>query len=103
MVNSLYSQRERNRMRIRKAREECFMARQIFRSSRNSVVGGVCGGLGEYFDIDPVIIRVIWLLLLFSGIGFFAYLIAWVIIPRRPYDEYVVIEQDDDQDDFGRM
>jgi len=71
------------------------MTKQIYRSSHNSVIGGVCGGLGEYFNIDPVIIRIIWLLLLFSGVGFFAYLIAWVIIPRKPYDDYEVIEDKD--------
>ncbi len=78
------------------------MTKQIYRSSHNSVIGGVCGGLGEYFNIDPVIIRIIWLLLLFSGVGFFAYLIAWVIIPRKPYDDYVVLEdKDTDKDEDG--
>lgn len=72
------------------------MTKQIYRSSHNSVIGGVCGGLGEYFNIDSVIIRIIWLLLLFSGIGFFAYLIAWAIIPRKPYDDYEVIEHDEE-------
>ncbi len=72
------------------------MTKQIYRSSHNSVIGGVCGGLGEYFDIDPVIIRVIALLLLFSGVGFLAYLIAWVIIPRKPYDDYEVIKHNDE-------
>lgn len=64
------------------------MSKQIYRSSRDSVIGGVCGGLGEYFNIDPVIVRIIWLLLLFSGIGLLPYLIAWIIIPRRSFDDY---------------
>lgn len=76
------------------------MTKQIYRSGHNSVIGGVCGGLGEYFDIDPVIIRIIWLLLLFSGIGFFAYLIAWAIIPRKSYDDYEVIEHDEEDGDI---
>lgn len=79
------------------------MAKQIFRSSHNSVIGGVCGGFGEYFNIDPVIIRIIWLLLLFSGIGLFAYLIAWVIIPQKPYDDYSSRDYGGDQDNFGGM
>lgn len=72
------------------------MSKQIYRSSRDSVIGGVCGGLGEYFNIDPVIVRIIWLLLLFSGIGLLPYLIAWIIIPRRPFDDYKVNNCDKD-------
>ena len=45
-------------------------------------MGGVCGGLGDYFELDPVLVRLIWLILiLFGGVGLFMYLIAWVIIP----------------------
>ncbi|MBN2900077.1 MAG: PspC domain-containing protein [Clostridia bacterium] len=77
------------------------MAKQIYRSSHNAVIGGVCGGLGEYFDIDPVIMRIIWVLLLFSGVGFLAYIAAWIIIPRRPEDDYEVIEYDDDDINGG--
>jgi len=52
------------------------------------VLGGVCGGLGEYFNVDPTFVRIITVLLFFAkGIGFLAYLIAWVIIPREPVGE----------------
>jgi len=78
------------------------MTKQVYRSSHNSVIAGVCGGLGEYFNIDPVIIRIIWLLLFFSGVGFFAYLIAWLIIPVRPYDDYEVIDDYDDHENGGQ-
>ena len=44
---------------------------------------GVCGGLGEYFGIDPTLIRLLWALLACSGTGIVAYLIAAVIIPVR--------------------
>ena len=60
------------------------MSKRLYRSKRDSVIAGVCGGLGEYFDIDPVIIRVIAVILIFAqGIGLLAYLIAWIIIPQR--------------------
>ena len=56
--------------------------RRLHRSRTNHIIGGVCGGLGDYFDLDPVLVRLIWLILiLFGGVGLFLYLIAWVIIP----------------------
>lgn len=56
--------------------------KRLYRSNTNKVIAGVCGGIGEYFDIDPVIIRLIWILFLFIGAGIFAYIIAWIVIPR---------------------
>ena len=62
--------------------------KRLYRSHTNRVLGGVCGGLGDYFSIDPVLIRLVWLLLiLFGGIGLVLYLIAWLIIPSIPAEE----------------
>jgi phage shock protein PspC (stress-responsive transcriptional regulator) len=49
------------------------------------MLGGICGGLGDYLDVDPTIIRVVWavLTLITVGIGILAYLVAWVIIPEE--------------------
>lgn len=62
------------------------MAKRLYRSEKNKVIAGVCGGIGEYFDVDPVWIRLAWVLLTlltaFFG-GILAYLIAWLIIPKR--------------------
>ncbi len=56
--------------------------KRLYRSRANHILGGVCGGLGDYFRLDPVLIRLIWLILiLFGGIGLILYIIAWVIIP----------------------
>ncbi|MBU8934789.1 MAG: PspC domain-containing protein [candidate division Zixibacteria bacterium] len=67
------------------------MSKRLYRSTEHKVIGGVCGGLGDYFDLDPALLRIFAVLLFFaSGVGFFAYLIAWVIIPVRPYDVEVV-------------
>ena len=64
--------------------------KHLYRSHANRVLGGVCGGLGHYFNIDPVLIRLVWLLLiLFGGIGLVLYLIAWVIIPVEKGSEAV--------------
>jgi len=58
--------------------------KRLHRSNKNKILAGVCGGLGEYFNIDPVIIRLIWILLVFAaGTGILAYIIAWIIIPQK--------------------
>ncbi len=55
---------------------------RLLRNPFDKVVGGVCSGLARYFDVDPVIVRLVWVvLLLVFGIGFLAYLIAWAVIP----------------------
>ncbi|MFA5406761.1 MAG: PspC domain-containing protein [Candidatus Nanoarchaeia archaeon] len=55
----------------------------LTRSKTNRVIAGVCGGLGDYFNIDPVVIRILWVLFsLLGGSGIFAYIIAWVVIPE---------------------
>lgn len=59
------------------------MEKKLQRSQSNKVVAGVCGGLGEYFQIDPVIFRVLAvLLLLVNGYGAILYVIGWVAIPE---------------------
>lgn len=62
---------------------ESSKARRLYRSRRDRVIGGVCGGLGGYFNVDPSILRVVWLLtVLLGGTGLLAYLISWIIIPE---------------------
>jgi phage shock protein C len=61
---------------------------RLLRNPYDKMVGGVCSGLAQYFDIDPVIIRLIMAVLFFSfGIGLLAYLIAWAIIPAAKSQE----------------
>lgn len=62
-----------------------YMGNRIYRSNSDKILGGVCAGLAEYLDIDPTIIRIIWAVSFFSGFGFLAYVIAWIVIPQRPY------------------
>ncbi|MCL2379736.1 MAG: PspC domain-containing protein [Coriobacteriia bacterium] len=56
---------------------------RLMRSRKNRMIGGVCGGIGEYFNIDPTIIRIIAVVMLLFPVGpvFFAYILAWIIIP----------------------
>ena len=61
------------------------MAKKLYRSRTDRKIWGVCGGLGVYFNLDPVMIRIIWAVLFFAGgIGFLAYVLAWIIIPEEP-------------------
>jgi phage shock protein C len=59
--------------------------KRLYRSKNDRVLGGVCGGLGNFFTIDPVLVRVLWAISFFvGGVGFLAYLVAWIIIPEEP-------------------
>lgn len=61
------------------------MVKRLYRSGKKKILGGVCGGIGEYFKIDPIIVRLIWILFsLAYGIGIVFYLIAWIIIQKNP-------------------
>jgi phage shock protein C len=62
--------------------------RRLTRSRRDRVLGGVCGGLGRYLGIDPVVLRVVLVALVLSaGVGILAYLLAWLLIPEATGDE----------------
>jgi phage shock protein C len=53
------------------------------RSTNDKWIGGVCGGLGHYFDIDPTIVRLIFLVAFFGfGTGLLVYLVLWVVMPQ---------------------
>lgn len=60
------------------------MNRKFYRSSTDQKIGGVCGGLAEYFDIDPLLVRIAFLVLFFGfGTGLLAYIILWILAPKR--------------------
>lgn len=60
--------------------------KRLYRSKRDKVLGGVCAGIANYFEVDPVIVRLIWIIftLVSMGFGIIAYLIAWIIVPEEP-------------------
>lgn len=62
------------------------MSKRLYRSKKDRMIAGVCGGLAEYFDIDPVIPRVIFLVLLLPGglPGFIPYIVLWIAVPENP-------------------
>jgi phage shock protein C len=58
------------------------MSNRLYRSRTDRFIGGVCGGVGRYLGIDPTIVRLIFLVLLFTqGIGFILYIILWILLP----------------------
>lgn len=58
--------------------------KRLYRSKKNRVIAGVCGGIGEYFNIDPTLVRLLWILFMFAGgSGILAYIIAWIIVPEE--------------------
>lgn len=60
--------------------------KRLYRSMNNRMIAGICGGLAEYLNMDPTIVRLIAVLGFFAtGTAFFwAYLIMWIVIPERP-------------------
>jgi phage shock protein C len=78
------------------------MAKRLYRSRTNSMIGGVCGGLGEYLNVDATIMRLVAVLLIFAdGIGLIAYIIAWIIVPRNPELEAEVVAPE--RSEFNRL
>ena len=60
-------------------------AKRLYRSGKGKILGGVAGGMAEYFNVDPVIMRLLWVLfILLYGTGILFYIIAWIIIPKNP-------------------
>tara|TARA_B100000686_G_C16102302_1_gene623840 strand:+ start:245 stop:424 length:180 start_codon:yes stop_codon:yes gene_type:complete len=57
--------------------------KRLHRNKKNGKIAGICSGIGDYFDIDPVIVRLLFLLALFLGGGLIVYIIAWIIIPTK--------------------
>lgn len=62
------------------------MEKKLYRKEEGKIIAGVCGGIAEYFNIDPTIVRVVWALISASGgAGLLAYLICALVIPVKPY------------------
>ena len=59
--------------------------KKLIRPRANRKLGGVCAAFANYFEVDVMIIRLIWLVaVIFGGTGLVAYLIAWIVIPEEP-------------------
>ena len=64
---------------------ETLQKKRLYRQLKDKVLGGVCSGLAEYFEIDPVLLRVLFVVAFFFGsMGFWLYIILWIIVPKAP-------------------
>jgi phage shock protein PspC (stress-responsive transcriptional regulator) len=60
--------------------------KKLYRSRKEKMLGGVAGGLADYFEIDPTLIRIIFVVTVFlGGGGFLAYIIMWIVVPEEPF------------------
>jgi len=63
------------------------MKKRLYRSKKDKMLAGICGGLAEYFDVDPSLVRLATALLcLYAGTGLLVYIIAAIIIPEAPFE-----------------
>lgn len=61
------------------------MMKRLYRSREDVMIGGVCSGIAKYLEMDPTVVRLVFVLLLFlSGAGFWIYVVLWVIMPVEP-------------------
>ena len=59
--------------------------KKLYRTNEGKMIGGVCAGIAEYFNIDPTVVRLVWAIALFlGGAGLWAYIIALIIMPMKP-------------------
>ncbi len=66
--------------------------KRLMRSSSDKKIGGVCAGLADYFDLDPTIVRIIWLLaVFFAGTGFLVYIVLWIALPLAPSSPVMIV------------
>lgn len=69
--------------------EEQPQPRRLYRSRRDNVIGGVCGGLAAYFGIDATAIRLLTFFLIFlGGLSLWVYIIAWIVLPMEPVENH---------------
>lgn len=70
------------------------MPKKLYRSESDKIIGGVAGGLAEYFDVDSTVMRLIFVLLtVLGGSGILIYIILWLIMPRNPIEGGIINEQ----------
>lgn len=58
--------------------------KRLYRTERNKMICGVCQGVSEYINLDPTVVRLLWVVFGFTGVGVFAYIVAAIIMPVQP-------------------
>ena len=76
--------------------------KRLYRSAKSKVFGGVAGGIAEYFDIDPIIIRLLFVIIAFAGGGgAIVYLILWIALPLEPITPFTMNMGQSESSDAG--
>lgn len=66
------------------------MEKRLYKDTYNKIIGGVCSGLADYFDMDVTIVRLIFAFAFFTwGAGFITYIILWIVLPRKTYGPFI--------------
>jgi phage shock protein C len=70
--------------------------KRLYRSASDAKLGGVCGGVAEYLDVDPTVVRLVWALLVIFPVPFvpaiLGYLIAWIVLPKAEVPIYIPVQ-----------
>ena len=83
-ITNLY----KNNAELIELKKETIMEKRLYKSKENKMLAGVCGGIAEYFNLDPTLIRLGWIVFsALGGSGILAYIIAAIVIPQNPYIE----------------
>lgn len=78
------------------------MEKRLYRSRKWRVFGGVAGGLAEYFGLDPILMRVIFIIItLINGLGLLLYIILWIVVPEVPFEIAYQIKPEDQPPQTG--
>ncbi len=83
--------------------EKRSVPRRLYRSRKDRMLAGVCGGIAEYLEVDPILVRLVFLALLFSGVGVLIYLVAWILIPEEPLEGTPEPVQEPDAEHLRRV
>lgn len=78
-------QKETKAIKTAQSQSQQERPKKLYRSRTDRMLGGVCGGFAEYFNMDPTVMRVLWVIAAFlNGLGLLAYIVSWIIIPENP-------------------
>lgn len=67
--------------------------KKLYKSRTDKIISGVCGGIAKYFDIDPMIVRIVWVAFSFMGAGIIAYIVCMFIMPDEPQDSIATSQE----------
>ncbi len=60
------------------------MEKKLYKSTKDKKLCGVCGGIAEYINLDPTVVRLLWVLFCFVGAGILAYIVVAIVMPEQP-------------------